>query len=108
MITKSQVPITKHSLASKARGCGTGRLQVDFGFFWLSFLRKQESRTKKLLDTRFRGYDKMIGSFPRLAHVHSIHISLVFASPEGEGLPPSPMETLNNEQNSNDKKFKND
>ena len=55
------ISITEHSLASKARGSETDRLQVDFGFVWLSFLRKQESRTKKLLDSRFRGYSKNDG-----------------------------------------------
>jgi len=34
-------------------------------------------------------------SFPYLAHVHFVHISPIFASPEGEGFRPSPMVTLN-------------
>jgi hypothetical protein len=40
-------------------------------------------------------------SFPYLGHVHFVHISPIFASPEGEGFPPSPMVTLNvlNDQN---------
>jgi len=32
--------------------------------------------------------------FPELAHVHSVHILPNFASPQGEGVPPSPMGTL--------------
>ena len=35
------------------------------------------------------------GGLPfELAHVHSVHISLYFASPRGEGFPPPPKETL--------------
>ena len=34
------------------------------------------------------------GSLPYLAHVHFVHISPIFASPEGEGFSPSPMVTL--------------
>jgi hypothetical protein len=32
--------------------------------------------------------------FLELAHVRLIHITPIFASPEGEGFPPSPMVTL--------------
>jgi hypothetical protein len=35
------------------------------------------------------------GSLPYLAHVHFVHISPIFASPEGEGFSPSPMVALN-------------
>jgi hypothetical protein len=38
---------------------------------------------------------KWLLSFPYLAHVHFVHISPIFAWPEGEGFPLSPKETLN-------------
>jgi cell division septation protein DedD len=37
---------------------------------------------------------KRADSLPYLAYVHFVHISPVFASPEGEGFPPSPRGTL--------------
>ena len=87
----------------------TGRLEFDLGFCYrycvipaklvLDLIGEQESRTKirkKLLDTRFRGYDGC-RSFPELANVHFVHISQNFAPPRGEGFAPSPEETLINE-----------
>ena len=63
-----------------------------------SFLRKQESRRESRKRTywipAFAGMTKWLRSFPYLAHVHFVHISPIFASPEGEGFPPSPKETL--------------
>jgi len=36
-----------------------------------------------------------LGSSSYLAHVHFVHISPIFASPQGEGFSPSPKGTLN-------------
>ena len=43
----------------------------------------------------FAGMTDWLGSSSYLAHVHFVHISPIFASPQGEGFPPSPKRTLN-------------
>jgi len=75
-----------------------GRLEVDLWFIALpvSFLRKQESRTglenKEPWIPAFAG---MTYHKSEKAHVHYVHISPYFTSPQGEGFPPSPKGTLN-------------
>jgi hypothetical protein len=84
------------------------RLQVELGFNSLFFRHscpdfhrdklQQESRREFEKRTRwipaFAGMTKLAKwsrSFTYLAHVHFVYISPIFALPEGEGFPPSPM-----------------
>jgi hypothetical protein len=62
---------------------------------FLSFLRLPAAGREAGIQNQIRGKTFWIPAFasmtkPELAHVHSVHILPYFASPEGEGFPPSP------------------
>jgi hypothetical protein len=42
----------------------------------------------------FKSMMEQADSLQYFAHVHFVHISLIFASPQGDGILPSPKETL--------------